>query len=278
MALTPSSTRALLGQLGHSPRKALGQNFLVDGNIVRKSVQLAEVAPGEAVVEVGPGLGTLTRELLAAGADVWAVELDARLAAHLRENLLPEAGGRLHLHEGDCVDAPRGDFPADRPFKVVANLPYAVSTPWMDGILEGPLPRRMVLMLQKEAADRYCCPSGDKNFGAISIFLQSAYDRQPGHKVPRACFFPVPGVDSVLLHLCAKGGPFIFSPETKRLVRQLFTQRRKQIAGLLREYGEGFDTEAWFQSVAAMGVRPTTRPEDIPVEAWQVLDRCRRPA
>src|SRR5471030_1970220 len=111
MALTPTATRALLTRLGHTPKRFLGQNFLVDGNIVRKSLELAQVAPGDAVVEIGPGLGTLTGALLEAGAEVWAVELDRTLHAHLEESLSARFPGMLHLMEGDAVELPLAGLP-----------------------------------------------------------------------------------------------------------------------------------------------------------------------
>ena len=161
MPLTPSLTRAVLAELGHRPNRKLGQNFLVDGNIVLKSLQLAGVAAGDCVVEIGPGLGTLTGALLDAGAEVWAVEFDPRLHSHLVATLVPRANGRLHLLHGDAVEHPCAARPADsRPFKIVANLPYSISTPWLDRVLGGPLPERMVLMVQREAADRFLAAPG----------------------------------------------------------------------------------------------------------------------
>src|SRR5688500_1492778 len=153
MPLSPSATRELLAQLGHSPKRFLGQNFLIDGNIVRKSIELAGVAHDDVVVEVGPGLGTLTSALLEAGARVWAVEKDRTLHAHLEAELAPRFPERFHLLEGDAVAHPLASLPldlarAERGFKIVANLPYAIATPWIDEVLAGPLPARMVLMLQ----------------------------------------------------------------------------------------------------------------------------------
>src|SRR5476651_1822360 len=112
MPLSPSATRDLLARLGHTPKRFLGQNFLVDGNIVRKSLELAQIAPGDFVVEVGPGLGTLTGALLEAGAEVWAIELDRILHAHLEEGLAARFKGRLHLVEGDAVQLPLAGLPA----------------------------------------------------------------------------------------------------------------------------------------------------------------------
>ncbi len=273
MPLSPSATRDLLEQLGHHPKRALGQNFLVDGNIVRKSLELAEVRPGDRVVEIGPGLGTLTSALLEAGAEVWAVERDARLAGHLRETLVPAFPDRLHLLEGDAVEAPRAglsDAGAATGFKVVANLPYAISTPWMEGILAPPLPNRMVLMLQQEAAQRYAANPGSKQFGAISIFLQSAYTIAPGHKVAAACFHPRPDIESYLLHLVRRPEPFLFSEAQRQLIRSCFQQRRKQIGSLLRSrLPDGGQT--WLAKLSAYQLDEQARPEDIPVRAWQEL-------
>ncbi|MCR6657031.1 MAG: 16S rRNA (adenine(1518)-N(6)/adenine(1519)-N(6))-dimethyltransferase RsmA [Opitutus sp.] len=273
MPLTPSATRDLLAKLGHQPKRFLGQNFLVDGNIVRKSLELADVRAGDTIVEVGPGLGTLTSALLETGAEVWAVEKDRTLHAHLGESLAPRFPEKFHLLEGDAVESPRAALPdarASAGFKIVANLPYAIATPWLDEILAGPLPERMVLMLQQEAAQRYVAQPGTKSFGAISIFLQSAYAVAPGHRVDGSCFFPKPDVESYLLHLVRKPEPFVFSAETKSVIRACFQQRRKQIAGLLRgRLADG--GAAWLEVLARAGLPPQTRPEAIPTELWQSL-------
>lgn len=276
MPLTPSATRDLLAKLGHQPKRFLGQNFLVDGNIVRKSLELAQIRPGDRVVEIGPGLGTLTSALLEAGAEVWAVEKDRNLHEHLTTHLAPQFPSKFHLTEGDALDHPLANLPtstdASPPpaFKIVANLPYAIATPWLDAVLSGALPERMVLMLQQEAAQRYVAQPGTKSFGAISIFLQSAYAVAPGHKVEPSCFFPRPDIDSYLLHLVRRDAPFIFPPETKTLIRAVFQQRRKQIAGLLRHELPD-DGTAWLAHLAANGFPPQTRPEGIPVTLWQSL-------
>ena len=292
MPLSPTATRDLLAKLGHSPKRFLGQNFLVDGNIVRKSLELAEVHPGDVVVEIGPGLGTLTTALLEAGAEVWAVEKDRILHAHLTEQLAPRFPQTFHLMEGDAVEHPLARLAAGpaprtglgsnvgdpktqtasekRPhhdFKIVANLPYAIATPWLDEVLSGALPARMVLMLQQEAAQRYTAQPGSKAFGAISVFLQAAYDVAPGHKVAAACFFPRPEVESHLLNLVRRPAPFIFPPPVKELIRGCFQQRRKQIGALLRARwpaGAG----GWRELLQAHGLSEQTRPEAIPVACW----------
>jgi 16S rRNA (adenine1518-N6/adenine1519-N6)-dimethyltransferase len=259
----PGKTRQLLAQLGHLPRRRLGQNFLIDGNIVRKSVRLADLVPGAAVVEVGPGLGTLTGALLAAGARVFAVELDPRLAAYLRATF----GAAVDLLEGDAVALPRAGLPdpvaAAGAWKVVANLPYAVTTPWLDALLAGPLPARMVLMLQREAAERLTAQPGSKTFSAISIFLHGAFQPIARHPVARSCFHPVPAVDSVLLALDRRPAPLRYPPDVRAAIRRLFGQRRKQLGALAR--GEPL-LAAW-----AARLEPTLRAEQVPLAAWQQL-------
>lgn len=287
MPLSPTATRDLLAQLGHAPKRFLGQNFLVDGNIVRKSLELAGVQPGDEVVEIGPGLGTLTEALLAAGARVWAVEKDRTLHAHLAANLAPRFPQTLHLLEGDATEHPLAGLPASgagdprprgdvappatgtRPdFKVVANLPYAIATPWLDAVLSGPLPARMVLMLQQEAAQRYAALPGTKSFGAISVFLQSAYEIAPGHRVAAACFFPRPDIESHLLNAVRKPEPFIFDPAFKNLIRSCFQQRRKQIGALLRARVPAAAAVAR-ELLQAHGLSEQARPEAIPARWWR---------
>ena len=272
MPLSPKQTRALLDQLAHFPNKKLGQNFLVDGNIVRKSIDMAELDANSHVVEVGPGLGTLTRAILSSGATVWAVERDATLTQHIRDTVVPEQP-KLHLIEGDCLDYPRAELPilqAQSDFKIVANLPYAVSTPWMEAIISGPLPQRMVLMLQKEAADRYVASHGSKAFGAISIFLQSVYTAHSKHLVSAQCFHPAPKVDSALLRLDLREDAVHFSAAARECIRGIFTQRRKQLGALCKRasHAEALD---WFHTLVAEGVKPTIRPEELPLEQWQKL-------
>ena len=159
---------------------------------------------------------------------------------------------------------------AGQSFKIVANLPYAISTPWMDEILHGPLPSQMVLMLQLEAAQRYAAKPGSKQFGPISIVLQSAFDVAPGHRVPAACFHPRPAVESHLMHLVRKPVPFVFDPVVHRLMRDCFQQRRKQIGSLLRDKLSDGGAN-WIQTLEAVGLSSQARPEQIPISAWQKL-------
>ncbi|MDR1497084.1 MAG: 16S rRNA (adenine(1518)-N(6)/adenine(1519)-N(6))-dimethyltransferase RsmA [Puniceicoccales bacterium] len=269
-------TRVLLAALGHSPRKPLGQNFLVDANIVQKSLQLAEVAPGDIVVEIGPGLGTLTAALLAAGATVFAVERDPRLARYLREWLGAAYPGKFSLVEGDAVAFPLAGLAVmGERFKVVANLPYAISTPWIDAVLEnGVLPTQMVVMLQREAAERFTAGSGaGKATGAISIAIEAAFERAPGCEVSSSCFFPPPHVDSRLLHLRRRAAPRHLRVETRQILRGVFSHRRKQLGAAFRLLPEISPLAlTWLSRLQEWGVSPQVRPEKIPFAAWLALD------
>ena len=271
--LNLTETLSTLRELGQTPRGSLGQNFLIDGNIVEKSVALAEVKPGDVVVEVGPGLGTLTRTLLEAGALVHAVELDLKLHAYLERTLARQYPDRFFLMQGDAVEHPLADLAEGTPFKVVANLPYAISSPWMEAIFShNPLPQKMVLMLQSEAADRYMAEPGTKSFGAISIFVQAVFEKRPGHKVSAACFYPRPEVGSQLLHLALKPDARILSADTRAAIRKIFQQRRKQLGALCR--GDA-PLEAWLARIGSeMGIDPRTRPEAVPVNAWMLLEEA----
>lgn len=271
--LNLAQTRELLEQLDHNPRRWLGQNFLVDGNIVRKSVELAAVRTGDRVVEVGPGLGTLTRALLGAGAEVWAVERDATLAAHLRATLVRD--GRLHLTEADAMDHPLAGIPdaRDGTFKIVANLPYAISSPWMESVCLGPHPERLVLMLQREAADRLTAQVGTGHWSALTVQVDLAFEKAGLHPVPAKCFHPAPKVDSCLLFLRRRADARRLGPHARKVARLLFTQRRKQVGSSARNlFPDDPAVSRWLAGLNEHGLAPTARPETIPAKVWLGLD------
>lgn len=272
--LTPAQTYQILQGLGHQPKKKLGQNFLIDKNIVKKSLSLANVKPNDIVVEIGPGLGTLSSALVEEGTILYAVEKDKTLAEYLRNSLCPRFPETFHLLEGDALDHPLANLPSENTshFKIIANLPYAICTPWLDAVLSGPLPLSMTLMLQKEAADRFCASHGSKSFSAISIFLNSAFKKAAEHKVSRRCFYPEPNVDSTLLHLERLDKPFIFHSQTRDIIRTIFTQRRKQIASLCKQLKTISDLSEWLAFIESENFPLTARPEDLPIKIWQKLD------
>ena len=284
-ALTPSTTRSLLQQLGIRPKKKLGQNFLIDPNIARKSVEMANVEKHDLIVEVGPGLGTLTQCLLDCGATVYAVEKDIQLYDYLSRNepfkTIADKKQFFLLH-GDAMEYPLAGFTENTrivandsmtvrgiSFKIVANLPYSISSPWLEAVLNfSSLPVSMTLMVQKEAARRYVAEPGTKAYGAISIFLQSAFDCKIAHPVSPKCFYPEPAVSSVLLSLKCKSNPFRFSPQTRVLIRKIFQHRRKQLA-----YFSSRDDrlKSWLNALAENNIKPTERAENLKISDFQML-------
>ena len=198
---------------------------------------MADLPKGMATLEVGPGLGTLTQELLKYGQTVHAVEFDGNLCQNLRERFASFISqGKLILTEKDAVKKPLGSIPLECPdYMVVANLPYAISSAWMEALLATrQIPRRMVLMLQKEAVERMWAKPNGKNFNALSVFLHASYTLEISHSVSRQCFHPVPKVDSVLIRMDRLKSPYLFSDESRHLIRRIFTQRRKQMGSLAR--------------------------------------------
>jgi 16S rRNA (adenine1518-N6/adenine1519-N6)-dimethyltransferase len=150
-------------------------------------------------------------------------------------------------------------------YKIVASLPYAISSPWLESLLEcAHLPQSISLVIQLDAANRFLAPHGTKSFGPMSIFLQSAYRKVAAHKISRNSFYPIPGVDSTMIFLAKKEVPFLFSQETKRKIRDIFTNRRKQIGKAAREHGLG--VEPW---LGRNKILPSARPEQISIEVWQ---------
>ena len=231
---TPGQLRRLLAAERLRPRKALSQNFLTDPAALDSIVAAAELQRGDRVVEVGPGLGVLTRRLLAAGATVLAVELDPRLAAYLRRELgaLPA----FDLIEADALSLhPRDCFPGED-FTVVANIPYHITSPLLHAFLEGDRPPQLsVLLVQAEVAARVAAAPGQMSY--LSVFVQNVAAAEVVGRVPAAAFEPAPEVDSAILRLRRRSSPQIpVGPGREpfyRIVQAGFRQRRKQLHNAL---------------------------------------------
>lgn len=191
-------TTHILKAFGLHMSKKLGQNFLIDAGIVQGIVDAAEIVPGEKVLEIGPGIGTLTQGLAEAGAEVTAVELDKKLPAVLAETL--KGYDNVRIVPGDILKV---DIPAlmgEGPYKVAANLPYYITTPILMALLERHLPiSRMVTMVQKEVAERMVAGPGSKTYGALSVAVQYYTDPEIVLDVPPRSFIPAPEVDSVVI-------------------------------------------------------------------------------
>lgn len=268
---TPGQLRRLMSAERLRPRKSLSQNFLTDPAALDAIVEAAALKPGDNVVEVGPGLGVLTRRLLAAGASVLAVELDARLAEYLRRELAEV--DRFELIEADALALhPREMFPG-QPFKLVANIPYHITSPLLHAFLEGERPPELtVLLVQSEVAERVAAPPGQMSY--LSVFVQNVTAAEVVARVPAAAFEPAPEVDSAVLRLRRRDRPAVPPGDGRetlyRVVQAGFRQRRKQVHnGLTRELP--VDREIVEAALATCGVVPDRRPQTLSVDEWACL-------
>jgi len=270
--LGPAEIRALAATLGVRPTKALGQNFLHDANTIRRIVRVAGVSPGEVVVEIGPGLGSLTLGLLESGARVVAVEIDALLAGALASTVAahqPDAGGRLTVVQADALRLT--ELPDPQPSALVANLPYNVAVPVVLHLLESlPSLRHGLVMVQAEVADRLAAPPGSRTYGVPSVKAAWYAAAERAGTVPRAVFWPVPNVDSGLVRLTRRAPPAlpdgVARTDVFTVIDQAFAQRRKMLRSALASWaGSPAAAEAVLR---AAGIDPTVRGETLDVTAF----------
>ena len=260
---------------GHSARRRFGQNFLVSDGIIRKIVDAVAPRDGDTVVEIGPGLGALTEPLLERMDHLHVVEIDRDLIARLRQRFPPE---RLSIHEGDALEFDFGALKGPGPLKIVGNLPYNISSPLLFHLVPfAPQVYDMHFMLQKEVVDRMVAAPGSKDFGRLSVMLQYHYHMERLFIVPPGAFNPPPKVDSAIVRmipvdfsgvgansLCVPGIPLRGQVTAQdpalfaKVVTAAFSQRRKMLRNTLRDY----ISEA---ALAALGITPTARAEDIAV-------------
>lgn len=270
MTLTRREVFDLLGRNGIRPSRALGQNFVVDPNTVRRVARLAGVGPGDRVVEIGAGVGSLTLALAETGAEVLAIELDRFLVPVLRSVVEPRGvrvveGDALRLDWDEVLGAGDG-----RPWVLVANLPYNVSTSLVLTLLErAPGIGRMLVMVQREAGERLAAGVGDEAYGAVSVKVAYRAVAKVVGRVPATVFVPQPKVESVLVSVVRRPAPAVAVDERRlfALVEAGFAHRRK----MLRRALAGVVDEAAF---AAAAIRPEARAEELDVEAWGRLTEC----
>jgi 16S rRNA (adenine1518-N6/adenine1519-N6)-dimethyltransferase len=261
----------LMERHGLRPSRALGQNFVVDPNTVRRIVRLAGVAPGERVVEIGAGLGSLTLALAEAGARVDAIEVDRHLIEPLREVVEP-AG--VSVHHADAREVDYAELLAGEPATVVANLPYNVATPLLVHLLETqPLLTRYLVMVQHEVGERLAAHPGEKAFGAVSLKVAYYATAEVVGRVGPTVFLPRPRVESALVRIVRRERVAIDPQRVGeaalfKLVRTAFAQRRK----MLRRSLEHWATEGVFERA---GVDPTRRPEELTLEEFARLAEAR---
>ncbi len=251
--------------------KRLGQNFLIDPNIVRKIVSLAALRPDDQVLEIGPGRGALTAGLCAEAGRVIAVEIDPQLEPHLQESL--GHCRNLELRIGDALKFPFDSLPPRT--VVVANLPYYASTPLLFALLDARAHLdRMVLMLQTEVALRLAAQPNSKDYGVLSVMTQEAAEVELAFRVSANCFRPCPTVGSTVVRLTIKsqdGFDPIRHERFRRLVRASFAHRRKTLVNSLRD--EGYPADRIARAMEAAGVPSRARAEMLTLETYRTLAR-----
>lgn len=264
-------TRYILKTFNIHMSKKLGQNFLIDADIVRGIVDAADIRPGDRVLEIGPGIGTLTQGLAEAGAEVTAVELDKKLPAVLARTL--EGYDNVHIVPGDILKVNIPEIMGPEPFKVAANLPYYITTPIIMTLLERRLPiSRLVTMVQKEVADRMVAAPGTKAYGALSVAVQYYTRPHVELDVPPRSFIPAPDVDSVVIVCDVREKPPVETMDEKlffRVVRASFGQRRKTLSNALK--GAGFDKELIRQVLPAAGIDGSRRGETLSLDEFAAI-------
>jgi 16S rRNA (adenine1518-N6/adenine1519-N6)-dimethyltransferase len=270
MTLTRRQAAELLAAHGASPSRALGQNFVVDPNTVRRIARLAEVGPGDNVIEVGPGLGSLTLALAETGATLTALELDRFLIPILRSQV--ESLG-VRVVEGDAMQTDWAALLNGKSHVLVANLPYNISVPLICDLLDQqPLISRMLIMVQKEVGERLAASTRTKAYGAVSVKVAYWGTAKVVGLVPPTVFLPQPNVDSALVSIVRHATPavdpaLVSAADLFRLVQMGFGKRRKMLRGSLAGV---VDAEMF----AASGVAPEARPEELTVHQWGALTRA----
>jgi 16S rRNA (adenine1518-N6/adenine1519-N6)-dimethyltransferase len=255
---TLAELRQILEERCMSPRHKLGQNFLIDHNLIRKLVNASGVQSGDLVLEVGPGTGTMTEELLDRGCRVIACELDPEMADLLRARLGSHDG--FTLIEGDCLESKHemsrviAEAVGTEPFCLVANLPYGAATPLMLALLlDWPTCTGQYVTIQREVADRLMAKPGNKVFGVISVVAQLFAKVDLVAKLPRECFWPQPDVASAMVSIVPKSGHKDFDRRMfATFCQKLLGQRRKQLGGMLGK-----------DAVLQQGFDPTCRAESL---------------
>lgn len=263
-------------------RKSLGQNFLVDANIQRRIVEALGAGPGDDVLEIGPGTGALTRHLAGAVRRLVAIELDDRLVASLRREFAGAPG--VEIVHADALGLDLAELVEDvAALKVVGNIPYNITTPLIFWLIERPVrPARIVLMVQKEVADRILAEPGRKAYGALSVGVRAVAAVERLFPVGRGAFRPIPEVDSAVVRIEPFRPPPLTAAEERdlrALTRAAFTWRRKQIQRILRSApGYGLGPGEVDAVGRAAGIDVNARPEALAPEAFIRLARALRTA
>ncbi|NNU93841.1 16S rRNA (adenine(1518)-N(6)/adenine(1519)-N(6))-dimethyltransferase RsmA [Geobacillus sp. NFOSA3] len=280
---TPGRTREILEKYGFSFKKSLGQNFLIDTNILRKIVDFAELSDETGAIEIGPGIGALTEQLARRAKKVVAFEIDQRLLPILEDTLSPYGNIRI-IHQdvlkADIHRVISEEFTGMTDIMVVANLPYYVTTPIIMKLLTDRLPiRGMVVMLQKEVADRLAAKPGTKDYGSLSIAIQYYTEAETVMTVPRTVFIPQPNVDSAVIRLIKRKQPPVKVEDEAfffQVVRASFAQRRKTILNnLVNNLPNGKAMKEQIERVLTeTDIDPRRRGETLTMEEFAALSNA----
>ncbi len=270
VTLTRTQVRSLLDRHGVRPKRSLGQNFVVEPNTVRRIAELARIEPGDRVLEIGPGVGSLTLALLEAGASVTAVEADDVLVGVLGEVTGGHSPDRMRIVHADAMDVDWDGLLADGPWKLVANLPYNISVPLVCDLLDDvPAVDPMLVMVQREVAERLVAGPGDDSYGVPSVKVAFHAEARIVGRVPSTVFLPRPRVESALVEVVRRSppAPDVDPADLFVLVRAGFGQRRK----MLRRSLAGRVDEA---TMIGSGIDPTARAEELGLGQWVNLARA----
>ncbi|MFQ3633877.1 16S rRNA (adenine(1518)-N(6)/adenine(1519)-N(6))-dimethyltransferase RsmA [Roseiflexus sp.] len=285
--LSPARVHAALRALDLRPSRGMGQNFLIDGAALMKIINAAGLTADDTVIEIGPGLGVLTWELVQRARAVIAVELDRRLAERLRAEF--RAFPNLAIIQGDVLRLPPESILAERdsdaasgarPYKVVANLPYAITSAALRHFLSDPLrPTLMVVLVQREVADRICARPGDLSVLAHAVQIYAKPEIVA--RIPASCFFPTPEVESTILRLQIRSQPAVAPDQPEALLRLIkagFLHPRKQLGNALPSgmaaMGMKTDKQKVLEALAAAGIDPTRRAETVTLDEWGAVHRA----
>ncbi len=271
--IPPLNAHAILRQYGLRADKRLGQNFLQDSTALEKIVAAARIEKSDTVLEVGPGLGSLTRYLAAAARRVVAVELDESLIPPLREVLAPWQN--VQIVQGDILKISPASLLNEPDYLAIANIPYYITSALIRHLLESqPRPRRLVLTVQREVAERVCAAPGDLSLLALSVQVYGS--PSIAARIPAGAFYPVPKVDSAVLCVEVAPQPLIDPPLLEtffRLIRAAFSQKRKTLRNSLSA-GLGMSPAHVAELLSAAEIDPQRRAETLSLEEWRRL--CER--
>lgn len=274
----PAELKALLKRHGFNFSKSLGQNFLIDKNVLDKIVEASDINENSCVLEIGPGAGTLTRRLAETGARCTAVEIDRALLPILGETL--SGFENFHLINSDILKVDLNELINsefdNRPFHVIANLPYYITTPIIMQLLESGLPvMSMTLMVQKEVADRMCAPCGSKEYGALSVAVQYYSAPSVICRAEPHCFIPQPKVASSVVHLKVTASPNVKVSDEKKffaIVKSSFGQRRKTLMNALAKSPFiSADKDKVRNALIQMGIDENIRGEKLSISQFAEL-------